>query len=232
VRDHTGDSSIRIARPAHVSRIRARGEGGEKLRHLTPPQCVSPSLREASGDVADNRRIRAGDAFARLSRVGERRRGAGGKNGARAPRERRRARGRRGENEFSGAENRDRHAVCGTHLLAVAKLDVPLDDATVIHHCGGLAPLPRRCPVTALSLPRSIAPHDRATAARHHSAASRQPRRPSSSLYRAVGTDGRESRLRHRPRNHAAKSILPSGSVGSALCAFHLDNVTRAPRNA
>lgn len=56
-----------------------------------------------------------------------------------------------------------------THLLAVAKLDVPLDNATVIHHGGRLAPLPRRSSVTALSLPRPIAPYDRASAARHHS---------------------------------------------------------------
>lgn len=65
---HTGDSSISIARPAHVSRIRMRE--GEKLSY---PSAMRFTLRGASrgvGDVADHKRIRAGDAFARLSRVG------------------------------------------------------------------------------------------------------------------------------------------------------------------
>jgi len=61
-----------------------------------------------------------------------------------------------------------KHGMRKTYLLAIAKLDIPLDNATVIHHCGGFAPLPRRCTVTALSLPRSITPYDRAFVTRHH----------------------------------------------------------------
>jgi len=66
--------------------------------------------------------------------------------------------------------NDDQHAHKITdqaHLFAVAKFDVSLDNATVIHHCRWLAPLPHRT-VIFFSLPRTIAPYGRAFAARHH----------------------------------------------------------------
>lgn len=97
-----------------------------------------------------------------------------------------------------------------THLLAVAKLDVPLDNATVIHHCGGLAPSPRRF-VTALSLPRSIAPYDRAPAARHHS-----PGPAPSSAARQLGTLGTLGTLGSGTRQPPARA---TPAVASGLPA-------------
>lgn len=147
---------------------------------------------------ANNRRIHAGETHSRdrgrerkkwSARTGEDREDEGGAG------ERERERGGRGEDRGretrstrtrdsagEGEGERETEREKGeTHLLAVAELDVPLDNATVIHHCGGLAPLPRRCSVTvALSLPRPIAPYDRAPAARHHSRAPHPYGRPDS----------------------------------------------------
>jgi len=113
-----------------------------------------------------------------------------------------------------------KHGMRKTYLLAVAKLDIPLDNATVIHHCGGFAPLPRRCTVTALSLPRSITPYDRALVTRHHLPSDLTvDGRPVSRtavpplFYRSTAARPEKTgiSLRHRAPNHAAKSILPRG---------------------
>ncbi|TGZ45623.1 hypothetical protein DBV15_04709 [Temnothorax longispinosus] len=121
--------------------IRDENPPSHPILHRVPyaPQCASlrSARRGASrrgGDVANNRRIRAG----------ERRRGRGNAFAAEEQ-------GGRKKGERTGAKNAiDTRAIDGmrrrgerwkgTHLLAVAKLDVPLDNATVIHHCGGLAP--------------------------------------------------------------------------------------------